>query len=171
LWSPDEKERAWRDTQGYPYCVQLWIEEAEAGGRSAVMLKRFHDRTTRWMGEREKRWLQHVLFLSAVDIPSLQAMLGNETEGEEAFRWFEGEGSVRDTAGSPYRVREYLRSRLVDYLRACDHVRCESWRVEATPQVQHTTPKLSWATRARSGCIRVGSRGRSMFSAIVDAIK
>jgi hypothetical protein len=123
--SPDEKERAWRDTQGYPFYVQLWIEEAESGGRGAVMLKRFHDRTTRWMGDREKRWLQHTLFLTEVNKRTLRTMLGSEAEADEAFRWFEREGSVRDTAGSSFRVREYLRSRLVDYLRASDPDRCE----------------------------------------------
>lgn len=125
IGSVDEKDRAWRDTQGYPFYVQLWIEEAESGGRSAIMLKRFHDRTTRWMGEREKRWLQHTLFVSEVNIRTLRAMLGNDEEAEDAFRWFEHEGSVRDTVGNSFRVREYLRSRLVDYLRASDPDRCE----------------------------------------------
>ncbi len=53
----EEKDRAWKDTQGYPYYVQLWIEETKSGGRSAVMLKRFYDRSTRWMSESEKPWL------------------------------------------------------------------------------------------------------------------
>lgn len=123
--SADEKERAWRDTQGYPFHVQLWIEEATSGGRSAVMLKRFHDRIVRWMGDREKHWLQHTLFLTEINKRTMQVMLGNEAEAEEAFRWFEREGSVRDTVGSTFRVREYLRSRLVDYLRASDPDRCE----------------------------------------------
>ncbi len=120
-----EKERAWRDTQGYPFYVQLWIEEVESGGRGAVMLKRFHDRTTRWMGEREKHWLEHTLFLDAVNIRSLRGLLGSDSEAHEAFRWFERNGSVRDTAGPSFRVREYLRSRLIDYLRASDPDRCE----------------------------------------------
>jgi len=123
--SPDEKERAWRDTQGYPFYVQLWKDEAESGGLGAVMLMRFHDRTTRWMGNREKWWLQHTLLLAEVNKRTLLAMLGSEAEAEEAFDWFKREGSVRDTAGSSFRVREYLRSRLVDYLRASDPDRCE----------------------------------------------
>jgi hypothetical protein len=124
----DEKERAWRDTQGYPFYVQLWIEEAASGGRSAVMLQRFHDRTTRWMSEREKGWLQHALFLNEVNIRTLREMLGNEQEAAEAFRWFEREGSVRDTHGNAFRVREYLRSRLIDYLQVSDPDHCELLR-------------------------------------------
>jgi hypothetical protein len=120
-----EKDRAWRDTEGYPFYVQLWVEEAEAGGRSALMLKRFHDRITRWMSDSQRRWLEHVLFLDAVNIRSLRGMLGSATEAEDAFRWFENDGSVRDIAAQSFRVREYLRSRLVDYLRVCDPDRCE----------------------------------------------
>ena len=69
------------------------------------------------MSDREKGWLQHAMFLDEVNIRTLRAMVGDEEEGEEAFRWFEREGSVRDTSGSAFRVREYLRSRLIDYLR------------------------------------------------------
>lgn len=124
--SADETDRAWRDTQGYPFYVQLWIEEAESGGRGVVMLKRFHDRTTRWMGDREKRWLDQMIFLDEVNIRTLRAALEEPSEAEEAFRWFEREGSVRDTVGATFRVREYLRSRLVDYLRASDPDRCDA---------------------------------------------
>ena len=123
--SADEKDRAWRDTGGYPFHVQLWVEEVESGGRTAVMLKRFHDRITRWMSDGQKQWLEHALFLDAVNIRSLRGMLGNDDEAREAFRWFERTGDVRDTAGTSFRVREYLRSRLVDYLRVSDPDRCE----------------------------------------------
>ena len=118
--SPGEKERAWQDTQGYPFYVQLWIEEVKSGGRSAVMLKRFYDRTTRWMSDKEKEWLHLTLFLEEVNKRSLRSMVENGEEADAAFRWFEREGSVRDTVGGVFRVREYLRSRLSDYLRISD---------------------------------------------------
>jgi hypothetical protein len=120
VYARDEKERVWRDTQGYPFYVQLWIEEMQSGGRTALMLMRFYDRTTRWMSEREKRWLNHALFLDQVNVRTLRGMIGNQEEAEEGFNWFEREGSVRDTAGAAFRVREYLRSRLMDYLRVRD---------------------------------------------------
>ena len=119
----EEKERVWRDTQGYPYHVEFWIEEAEAGGRTAVMLQRFFDRTTHWMDDREKHWLRHALFLDEVNIRTMQAMIGDEKQGEEAFDWFKREASVRDTSAPVFRVREYVRSRLIDYLRICDPAR------------------------------------------------
>ena len=121
----EEKERAWRDTQGYPLYVQLWIEEAAAGGRAAVMLQRFYDRTTRWMSDQQKGWLLHALFLDEVNVRTMQAMIGDEEQGAEAFNWFKREGSVRDTSARDFRVHEYLRSRLIDYLRICDPARHE----------------------------------------------
>ncbi len=112
--SQDEKERAWRDTKGFPLYVKLWIEEIESGGRSALMLnsggrsalmlKKFYDRTTQWMSDRQKGWLQYALFLDEVNVGTMQAMLGKEDEGAEAFNWFQGNGSVRDTSTSPVKV-------------------------------------------------------------------
>jgi hypothetical protein len=127
----DDKERAWRDTQGYPLYVQLWTEEVASGGRSAIMLKRFHDRTTRWLSDREKGWLQHTLFLEEVNIRTLQGMLDDEQQAKEAFKWFKCEGSVRDTISKVFRVREYLRSRLIDYLRISDPDYCEHLQLRA----------------------------------------
>lgn len=121
----EEKERAWRDTQGYPYYVQLWVEEKAAGGKTAVMLKSFYARTTRWMSEQQKYWLPFTLFLDEVNVRTLEAMIGDEQEAVEAFHWFECEGSVRDTSAPVFRVREYLRSRLVDYLRISNPSLCE----------------------------------------------
>lgn len=118
--SHEEKERAWTDTQGYLLYVQLWIEEAEGGGQDALMLKRFHDRTTRWMTERERAWLKQVIFLTEVNKRTLTTMLEGEEKADEAQQWFESEGSFRDTTGSVFRGREYIRSRLVDYLRKSD---------------------------------------------------
>ena len=108
IQTQSENGRAWQDTQGYPLYFQLWIEEAASGGRSAVMLKRFSDRTTRWMHDREKRWLQLTLFLDEVNMQTLRSFTNDAQEAEDAFRWSEREGSVRDTVGSVFKVREYL---------------------------------------------------------------
>ena len=55
----------------------------------------------------------------------MQAMIGDEEQGRKRFNWFPREGSVRDTSTSHFRVHEYLRSRLIDYLRVCDPARHE----------------------------------------------
>lgn len=123
-----EQNRAWADTLGYPFNVLLWIEEVEGGGRTALMLKRFHDRTTRWMTDEQKRWLYHTLFLPEVDKRSLRQALGDEDEALRANAWFQKEGSVRDPHAPVFRVREYLRSRLEDYVRISDPDQYEALR-------------------------------------------
>jgi hypothetical protein len=64
----------------------------------------------------EKEWLHHVLFLDKVNIRILGNMLGDKYSPEEVQNWFEGEGSIRDTSGKGFRVREYIRSRLIEYI-------------------------------------------------------
>lgn len=120
----DELERAWADTMGYPLLVTLWLEEARESGHgegpSIGMLKRFHDRTTHWMSEEQRRWLCHALFLPKVNVETFASSLGSDAEARRAMQWFEGDGSVRDAQGRAFRVRPYVRSRLADYLEATD---------------------------------------------------
>jgi hypothetical protein len=123
--SAEIKERALKDTQGFPYYVELWMQEAEETKGpprrpSALMLQMFHDRTTRWMNDEEKEWLRQILFLDAVHVRSLERMLTKSDMAKTVFTWFERERSVRDVTSDSFRVREFLRSRLVEYIRVCD---------------------------------------------------
>lgn len=127
--SKSEKDRAWSDTLGYPFLVHLWVAEAENGGRSATSLMRFHQRTTRWMNESQKRWLDYAIFMPQINKENFQIVLSNKEEGTKAWAWFENEGSVRDTKSEVFKVNEYLRSRLEEYLRITDpeaHQRIQS---------------------------------------------
>jgi hypothetical protein len=119
----DNQARAWRDTEGYPYYVQLWMEETRSGSGSAEMARRFHRRTTRWMSQKQAGWLDVTLFMGDVNKESLRRMLDDSSEADAAFSWFEKEGSVRDSSSSTFRVREYLRTRLLTYLRNSDPTR------------------------------------------------
>lgn len=118
----DVQARAWRDTEGYPYYVQLWMEEAKSGG-GAEMARRFHRRTTRWMTPKQAGWLDATLFLDDVNKESLRWVLDDPGDAEAVFNWFEKEGSVRDGSAGTFRVREYLRVRLLTYLRNSDPTR------------------------------------------------
>lgn len=113
----EEKDRAWHDTEGYPYLVQLWIEEAKAGGRTVGTLKMFYDRTTRWMNEYQKKWLEHVIYLNHVNTATLQNMLPADEDPEIVMNWFESEGSIRDPNACDFQVREFIRSRLCEYIK------------------------------------------------------
>jgi hypothetical protein len=125
--STEDLDRAWADTMGYPLLVTLWLEEARESGHgegpSIGMLKRFHDRTTHWLTDEQKRWLDHALFLPQVNVETFEHALGDSDEAHRAMKWFEGDGSVRDAQGRAFRVREYVRSRLADYLQATDPAR------------------------------------------------
>jgi hypothetical protein len=127
-----EAERAWRDTLGHPFYLQLWLEEMKSGGRTFTMLKRFYDRTTKWMTDRQKGWLEFVVFLDRVDRSTLRRMLEDEREVVEVSDWFENEGSVREVAANGPRMREYIRSRLSDYLYQRDPDRCRELAAKAS---------------------------------------
>lgn len=129
--SARQRNRVWHDTEGYPIYIQLWLEEIKQGGQTAVMLKRFHERTTRWMDDRERGWLEHFLFLDEVNLRTARHMLQDEEEARRATEWFRSEGSVRDTEAASFRVREYLRSRLIAYLEVCNPDRYEQLKALA----------------------------------------
>ena len=122
--SPDEKERAWRDTQGYPFFVQLWIEEAESGGltRSCSGSSMTGPRAG-WATARSGGF--NTRCSSPMSTAARFGPCSGARRGRGGVRWFEGDASVRDTAGSSFRVRSYCAARLVDYLRASDPDRCE----------------------------------------------
>lgn len=141
--SKSEKDRAWSDTLGYPFLVHLWVAEAENGGRSATSLMRFHQRTTRWMNENQKRWLDHAIFMPQINKENFQTVLSSKDEGAKAWAWFEHEGSVRDTKSEVFKVNEYLRSRLEEYLRITDpesHKRIQSTAMKVGHAYSQATP-------------------------------
>jgi hypothetical protein len=131
----DQLDRAWRDTLGYPLLVNLWLEEAnEAQGLpspSVGMLKRFHDRTTHWLDQEQRDWLYAAVFMPVINIETFGQMLSDPAEGRRAFLWFETDASIRDPDGRTYKVREFVRSRIVDYLEATDPGLCRSHRTRA----------------------------------------
>lgn len=111
-----EYERAWSDTQGLPFHVHLWMEELEDGGRSALALKQLYDRITIWMNKKQIEWMEHVAFMPAVTEDSLSLILGDDDEGRQAYEWFEGEASIRDQFAMPFKMIEFARSRVQDYI-------------------------------------------------------
>ncbi|MFY9810768.1 MAG: hypothetical protein WAK59_05395 [Aquabacterium sp.] len=115
-----DSEVLWRDTDGYPYFIQLWVEADRRGGENAVSLKKFYDRTTRWMNQQQKEWLSICLLLDEVNIGSISKLVESEQCASDIFSWFEMEASIRDTKSKFFAVRTYIRRRLLDYLRLRD---------------------------------------------------
>lgn len=115
-----DAEVLWRDTDGYPYFIQLWIEANRRGGETALSLKKFYDRTTRWMTDQQKTWLNSCVFIDDISIDSIFKLTDSQSDAATIFSWFEMEGSIRDTSTKCFTVRSYVRGRILEYLRLRD---------------------------------------------------
>jgi hypothetical protein len=63
------------DTEGYPYLLDSEIEDFLSGGGTALSLRNFMDRTTRWMTAEQREWMQAVCFLDVVNEDSIAEAL------------------------------------------------------------------------------------------------
>lgn len=123
-------------TQGFPFLISLACEEAnEAEAESVVFLRRFYDRTTRWMSERERDWFERVCYLDRVDEDTLATLFGAD-EIPVVQDWFEREPSVRDPAAAFFRVRPMVREKVLRYL----EVRSPNRHQERT-RIAHGEPR------------------------------
>lgn len=114
---PDDRFAAlYEATQGYPFLINLAVEEAgDYGGDSVVFLTRFHDRVTRWMSDREREWFLRICFLDRVDEDALRVLFPDDNVAR-IQDWFEREPSVRDPAAAFFRVRPMVREKMLRYL-------------------------------------------------------
>jgi len=132
-----QRDRIWQETGGYPYLVRLLLEEiaeqkAEGlDGPSALMLKSFYDRTTRFMSDEQRGWLEKVLYLDHVDKRTLRVFFTDPAEIDRVQEWFESEPSIRDPSSSLFRVRDQLKSRLREYLNRKDPDRHDQLATQA----------------------------------------
>jgi hypothetical protein len=114
---PEERrDRIFEATQGFPFLLGLAIEEAGSeGGGSALFLRKFFDRTTRWMTAREREWFTLVSYLDVVNEDTL-ARLFPADEVSRIQDWFEREASIRDPGAAHFRVRPLIREKVLRYL-------------------------------------------------------
>jgi hypothetical protein len=101
-------------TQGFPLLLALAIEEA-SDGASALFLKRFFDRTTRWMSREEREWFIPTCYLDEVNEDTLRLVLPEE-DVRAVQDWFEGEASIRDPTAPIFRVRPLIREKVLGYI-------------------------------------------------------
>jgi hypothetical protein len=102
-------------TQGFPFLLGLLIDGlGEDGASSALFLRKFFDRTTRWMSTEERDWLTRVCYLDAVNLDSLK-LLFPDTDVEKVQSWFEREASIRDPAATQFQVRPLIREKVLRY--------------------------------------------------------
>ncbi len=112
--APERRERIFEASQGYPFLLELLVEEAGHNGESALFLRRFFDRTTRWMTPAEREWFTSVCYLDRVDEDTL-ALLFEKPEARLVQDWFEREPSVRDPSAPYFQVRPLIRDKVLRY--------------------------------------------------------
>jgi hypothetical protein len=113
---PEEKRmEIYEQTQGYPFLLHLLAEEvAREDQGSALMLRKFYDRTTRWMSERQREWFIRICYLDNVNHDSLACFFSSE-DVPTIQDWFEQEASIRDPAKSTFCVRPLIRQKVLKY--------------------------------------------------------
>jgi hypothetical protein len=113
---PEEQwDGLYEATQGYPFLLSLVIEEAaEYRTGSVVFLRRFYDRTTRWMTEEEREWFVLLCYLDKVNEDTLSALFPADAV-PVIQDWFEKEPSVRDPTAPYFRVRPLIRDKMLRY--------------------------------------------------------
>jgi hypothetical protein len=113
---PEERcPRLFELTEGFPFLLSLVIEEAGTeGADSALFLRKFFDRTTRWMTDQQRGWVKKVCYLDAVNEDSLPLLFPRE-EVARVQDWFEKEPSIRDPRAATFRVRPLIRDKVLQY--------------------------------------------------------
>src|SRR5262249_23920280 len=112
----DRREDLYKATQGFPFLLGILVEELGAeGADSALFLRKFFDRTTRWMSSRERGWFSRICYLDEVNLDTLAPLFPSE-DVEVIQDWFEREASIRDPAAPVFRVRPLIREKVLRYL-------------------------------------------------------
>jgi hypothetical protein len=112
---PERHEEYFKNTQGFPFLLNLLVEERmEDGAESALFLRKFYDRITRWMSAAEEEWFVKVCYLDAVNVDTLK-LLFPESDVGKIQDWFEREASIRDPAARVFRVRPLVREKVLRY--------------------------------------------------------
>jgi len=106
--------RILNETACYPYLLMGEIEAELDGGSTALGLKNFFDRTTRWMTPVQRKWLLSICFLDEINEESIASMLPSEDSGV-VLDWFKKEASVRSPTATNWEVLPIIRSRVCAY--------------------------------------------------------
>ncbi|MDP1823011.1 MAG: hypothetical protein Q8L48_07210 [Archangium sp.] len=108
-------QQLFESTQGYPFLLSLVIEESSSiDANSALFLRKFFDRTTRWMTPREQEWFVRACYLDRVNEDTLGPLFPHE-DVRRIQDWFEREPSIRDPSASFFRVRPLIRDKVLRY--------------------------------------------------------
>ncbi len=109
-------QRILDDTAGYPYLLAGEVSAELDGVRTALGLKSFYDRTTRWMTKSQRNWLVPLCFLDEINLETVATMLPDD-DAERVLDWFKSEASVRSPVATKWEVLPIIRSKVCAYLK------------------------------------------------------
>ncbi|MCB9637534.1 MAG: hypothetical protein H6727_01350 [Myxococcales bacterium] len=109
-------DRIWERTQGFPFLLDIECDDEQAGGTSALGLKLFYQRLTRWMTPIQRSWLLPLCFLDEINLETVPVMLP-QANPMTILTWFKEEASLRDPHAARWQVIPFVRQRLLQYLR------------------------------------------------------
>jgi hypothetical protein len=109
-------ERVWERTQGFPFLLDIECDDEKTGGTSALGLKLFYQRLTRWMTPIQRCWLLPLCFLEEINLETISVILP-DTSAETVMAWFKEEASLRDPHAARWQVIPFVRQRLLQYVR------------------------------------------------------
>jgi hypothetical protein len=115
----DRREAMFEAAQGFPFLLRLLADEMTAeGADSALFLRTFFERTTRWLSPRQREWFMRVCYLDAVNVDTLARVFPPDGEDrvDQVQDWFEREASIRDPTAPVFRVRPLIREKVLRYL-------------------------------------------------------
>lgn len=148
---PDRWDEIYLLSMGMPFLLTHFIEEAEDGGESALSLKTFFDRTTRWMSEQEHGWFRVACYLSKINVDILSAFFPAE-EARRIQRWFESEASIREPRTVEFTVRPLIRDKVLRYfeIRSPSEYRAMTAKAAAAVAAPFISETVQEATRPSS---------------------
>jgi hypothetical protein len=102
-------------TDGFPFLLASEVEDYIHGRGSAVSLKNYYDRITRWMTPEQKEWLEPLCFLDVVNEDTIAAMLPDQ-DAKKVLEWFKVESSVRNPHSQKWVVQALMKSKIKEYI-------------------------------------------------------
>lgn len=113
----------------YPYLISFYLDNKREDINSALSLKKFYDRTTKWMTKEQINWFNEIVFLSEVNLNTLMKLFPqiDEKTRKVIMSWFVNEASVRDPKSEKFCVNPLIKDRVINYFSILNG---ENWIIE-----------------------------------------